>query len=218
MVDSGRSSSIGPFSNDPPGDGAPLFPSPEARLQEQAVKAFGILQRRADREIAPERLRAFLQSQSVTPETLFDCLVAFARAKGLVVVRRQVRPDALLDAGLVDDLILLPSTDIGLVTDVRPRERQIVVRNLDSGRTEPHSVDDLQAACTDGFCEKGLPVLHLQGQAPRYLDDGSHAPPLYSDRATDVDPHDRLDNVKETFEGLLRLLSVEWDYILTMGL
>jgi hypothetical protein len=65
-----------------PANGTPPSSAPSGRgLREQAIEAFGILQRRADREIAPERLRAFLQSQAVTPATLFGLLAEFARAK-----------------------------------------------------------------------------------------------------------------------------------------
>jgi ATP-binding cassette subfamily B protein len=187
--------------------------SADVQLREQAVEAFGILQRRADREIAPERLRAFLKSQHVAPETLFDLLADFARAKGLVVVHRTITPEGLVDGGLLDDLVLLPDGDIGLVVDVRSEARDVAFQNLGSKRLERYDVDDL-AALYDG----NISVLHLQGQAPRYLDDGTHAPPLYSDEAADADPHDRLDNVKETFESLLRLLSDERDDVVTVAL
>lgn len=184
-----------------------------AQLREQAIEAFGILQQRADREISPERLRAFLRSQEITPDTLFDLLTSFARAKGLVVVQRREPPRALLDKGLVDDLVLLPSGDIGLVTMVEPLAERMIVQNLGSGTAEYHTLSEFNAADVDS-----LSVLHLQGQAPRYLDDGTHAPPLYSDEPTDTDPHDRVDNVKETFESLLRLLSDEWDDVVTVAM
>jgi len=187
----------------------------DAKLREQAVKAFGVLQRRADREIAPERLRAFLQGQSVTPDTLFELLADFARAKGLVVVHRLITPDDLLDGGLLNDLVLLPEGDIGVVVDVRAYARDVAVQNLGtpSQDLERYDVDDL-AARYDG----DIHVVHLQGQAPRFLDDGEHAPPLYSDQAAEADPHDRLDNVKETFESLLRLLSDERSDMVTIAM
>jgi ATP-binding cassette subfamily B protein len=188
-------------------------PPSDSGLREQAVEAFGILQRRADREIAPEKLRAFLQAQAVTPATLFELLAEFARAKGLVVVHRDIAPDDLLDRGLVDDLVLLPEGDIGLVVEVRGYARGITVQNLGSHARERHDVDELAVAYPGD-----IQVLHLQGQAPRFLDDGTHAPPLYSDQPTDVDPHDRLDNIRETFESLLRLLSDERDDMVTVAM
>ena len=203
-----------------PANGTPPSSAPSGRgLREQAIEAFGILQRRADREIAPERLRAFLQSQAVTPATLFGLLAEFARAKGLVVVHRAIEPDDLLDGGLVDDLVLLPEGDIGLVMGVNTSTRSITsarsikVQNLGSGALESHDVDALAVAYPGD-----IQVLHLQGQAPRFLDDGTHAPPLYGERPTDVDPHDRVDNIKETFESLLRLLSDERDDIITVAM
>jgi len=195
-------------------NGTSAGPPPSDRgLREQAIEAFGILQRRADREIAPERLRAFLQAQAVTPATLFELLAEFARAKGLVVVHRDITPDDLLDGGLVDDLVLLPEGDIGLVMEVNTFTRTITVQNLGPSTRERHNVDELAVAYPGD-----IQVLHLQGQAPRFLDDGTHAPPLYSDQPTDVDPHDRLDNIRETFESLLRLLSDERDDMVTVAM
>ena len=196
------------------GNGTFPSESPTGRgLREQAIEAFGILQRRANREIAPERLRAFLQSQAVSPSTLFGLLAEFARAKGLVVVHQAIAPDELLDRGLVDDLVLLPDGDIGLVLEVGSYSRTITVQNLGPSAQERHNVDELAEAYPGD-----IQVLHLQGQAPRFLDDGTHAPPLYSDQPTDVDPHDRLDNVRETFESLLRLVSDERDDMITVAM
>ncbi|MEM1125729.1 MAG: ATP-binding cassette domain-containing protein [Bacteroidota bacterium] len=191
------------FTSPPTGEG----------LREQAIEAFGILQRRSDRVIAPERLRDFLQSRPISSFVLFELLAQFARAQGLVVVHQDIAPDDLLDRGLVDDLVLLPEGDIGLVLEVRPHARSITVQNLGAKAEERHDVDLLARAYPGE-----IQVLHLQGQAPRFLDDGTHAPPLYSDQSTDVDPHDRLDNVRETFESLLRLLSDERSDIITVAM
>ncbi|MEL6445167.1 MAG: ATP-binding cassette domain-containing protein [Bacteroidota bacterium] len=180
-------------------------------LREQAIEAFGILQRRADRVIAPERLRSFLQSRPISSFALFELLAEFARAQGLVVVHQDIAPDELLDRGLVDDLVLLPAGDIGLVMEVNTFARSITVQNLGPGAQERHNVDELARAYPGE-----IQVLHLQGQAPRFLDDGTHAPPLYSDHAADIDPHDRLDNARETFESLLRLMSDERSDIVTV--
>lgn len=213
MADAGFSASFNPLSSDTQGDGAFSEEASEARLREQAVKAFGILQRRSDREIAPERLREFLKGKPVTPETLFELLANFARAKGIVVVHRTIAPDALLDDGLVDDLVLLPSGEIGLVLDVRTYARDVTVHNLGSQTMQRYGVDELAEAYEDD-----LSILHVEGEAPRYLDDGKYAPPLYGDQKTAADPHDHIDNIKETFESLLRLISDESDDFVTVAL
>ena len=145
-------------------------------LREQAIAAFGILQRRADRVIAPERLRSFLQSRPISSFALFELLAEFARAQGLVVVHQDIAPDELLDRGLVDDLVLLPAGDIGLVMEVNTFARSITVQNLGPGAQERHTVDELARAYPGE-----IQVLHLQGQAPRFLADGTPAPPLSSD-------------------------------------
>ncbi|MEM6648352.1 MAG: ABC transporter ATP-binding protein, partial [Bacteroidota bacterium] len=180
-------------------------------LREQAIEAFGILQRRANREIAPERLRDFLKAQPLSTMTLFEPLAEFARAQGLVVVHQDIAPDELLNRNLVDDLVLLPDGDIGVVLEVGTFARSITVQNLGPSVQERYDVDKLARAYPGE-----IQVLHLQGQAPSFLDDGTHAPPLYSDEDTAVDPHDRLDNARETFESLLRLLGDERSDIITV--
>jgi ATP-binding cassette subfamily B protein len=197
------------------GDGAARNGAPaDTRLREQAVEAFGVLQRRADHEVTPDRLRAFLQEKTVTPDTLFGVLADFGRAKGLMVTTRRVAARGLMDEGLLNDLILLPSGDIGIVEQVRRRVGTITVRNVDTETRESFEPEALAAPYGGG-----VPVLHLQGRVPRFLDDGEHAPPLHSDPLADGhDPHDRLDNIRETFESLLRLLGDERSDIVTISL
>jgi ATP-binding cassette subfamily B protein len=201
-----------PFANGHSGNGAS---SPDVRLREQAVEAFGVLQRRADYEVTPERLRAFLQAKHVTHETLFDLLADFGRAKGLIVTTRVYDADELLAADAEDHLLLLPSGDIGMV--VRTRAKAGTVTVLDFGTDERATYEAEELAQTQGGT---LQLLCLQGQVHRFLDGGEHAPPLRGHQPSEAhDPHDHHgyhDNTAETFASLLRLLSDERRDIVTI--
>ena len=186
------------------------------RLQEQAVEAFGVFEQRMDRSISPERLRSFLQKRETSPDSLFDVLAEFGRAQGLVVVSSTVTPQELVSRGSLEDLILLPGYDIGLVEHVHTHRHTLEVYNLRTKQTVEVDVEDL-ARGTDRSGAPLITVLHLQGKAPRFLDDGTYAPPLQDEAAEEAyDPHDRLDNIKETFESLLRLLSDERSDLITI--
>lgn len=188
------------------------------RLQEQAVEAFGVFEQRMNRSISPERLRSFLKKRMTTPDSLFDVLAEFGRAQGLVVVSSTATPQELVSRSSLEDLILLPEYDIGLVEHVHTHRHTVEVYNLRTKHTMEVDVEDL-ARGNDRSGAPLITVLHLQGKAPRYLDDGTHAPPLQDETSEEsYDPHDRIDNIRETFESLLRLLSDERRDLVTIAM
>ena len=192
--------------------------SPEVELREQAVAAFGVLQRRAEHDISPERLRSFLQAKALAPSTLLGVLADYGRARGLMITTRAVTPGDLLRQDALDDLLLLPGGELGIVDEILDKRRAVVVYNFGTKSQEAYDADTL--VDTPGPAPEGqIALLHLQGRSPRFLDDGEHAPPLQGEpSAHSHDPHDRLDNVAETFESLLRLLSDERSDLITITL
>jgi ATP-binding cassette subfamily B protein len=179
------------------------------QLREQAVEAFGVLQQKTDHDVGPERLRSFLQAKTLTPSSLFGVLADYGRARGLMVTTRIVAPSDLLHDDVRGDLILLPGGDIGIVNEALPKRRSVSVYNVRSDALEAHEVEALSTAPNAPGAGQ-VSVLHIQGRAPSFLDDGRHAPPLHGEPSSHAqDPHDRLDNIAETFESLLRLLSDE---------
>jgi len=198
----------------PPDGTAPRMSTESIQLREQAIEAFGVLEERVDHDVSPERLRSFLQGRSITADTLFEAMADFGRAKGLLLAPRTVSPRQLLDRGSVHDLLLLPGEEIGIIEGFDDRMDEVITFNLSSRRTRRYKVQDLLLS-PEGL----VSLLHLQGKAPRFLDDGQHAPPFYTDPLEEAyDPHDRLDNIRETFESLLRLLSDERKDIVTIAM
>jgi len=196
------------------GDGSENGRARSVQLREQAIEALGILEERVEHDVNPERLRAFLQSRTITPETLFEAMADFGRAKGLILTPRTVAPTNLLDRGSEYDLLMLPDGNIGIVEGFDPRREEVLTLHLVSRRTRRYSIYDLATSRNDTVF-----LLHLEGIAPRFLDDGEHAPPLYTDRLEEAyDPHDRVDNIRETFESLLRLLSDERRDVITISM
>lgn len=202
------SSSDGAPSNGASSNGAAMG----TKLSEQAVEAFGVLQRRAQHEVSPERLRIFLRSKRVTPATLFDVLADFGRAKGLIVATCEADADHLLDERSADNLLLLPGDDIGLIERVRPGAGTITVHHFGTDRPETFDVQALLDARGGS-----VRLLCLEGQVHRFLDGGEHAPPLRGDYEPGAhDPHDKSDNIQETFASLTRLLADERRDIVTV--
>jgi len=177
--------------------------STEVTLREQAVAAFGALQRRAEREVSPERLRAFLQTKTVRPETLFGELADFGRAHGLAATTGTVAPGDLTRQATAGDLLLLPGPKIGLLEEVRPETREVAYYDVEAGRRRLASVEDLVNA------EMQFRLLHFDGEAQSFLRDRTDDPSLQSDTSAHHDPHDHQENIQETFASLLRLLSDE---------
>jgi ATP-binding cassette subfamily B protein len=186
------------------------------RLREQAVEAFGVLQQRTDHDLGPERLRAFLQQQEPRPGALLDALADFARARGLMVTMRSTGATGLTDASLIGDLLLLPEGDLAIVDSIDPGGGSLTVHNFGTGRRERHQAAALADASPSS--EGTVAFLHLEGRAPRFLDDGDGAPLHGDGLAGEHDPHDRLDNISETFESLLRLVSDERSDLITITL
>lgn len=197
-----------------PGARSSHMPNESIHLREQAIEAFGVLEERVDHNVSPERLRSFLQGRTITADSLFEAMADFGRARGLLLAPRTVSPRQLLDRGSVNDLLLLPEDQIGIIEGFDDRMGEVLAFNLSSRRTRRYKVRDLLLS-PEGM----VSLLHLQGKAPRFLDDGQHAPPFYTDPLEEAyDPHDRLDNIRETFESLLRLLSDERKDLVTIAM
>ena len=192
---------------------APSSASSNVRLREQAVNAYGVLQQRTDYDVGPERLRSFLQAKSLTSTNLLGVLAEYGRTRGLMVTTRTVAPSGLLREDVVDDLLLLPDGNIGIVDELLGRRHELLITNFGTGNREPYPVSDLAGSAT-ASPEGKVSVLHLEGHAPRFLGGGEPAPFLHGEEP--ADPHDHVDNVAETFESLLRLLSDERSDIVTI--
>jgi ATP-binding cassette subfamily B protein len=184
--------------------------APGAALREQAVAAFGALRRRRGRDVSPERLRAYLQAKTVTPETLFDALADFGRAHGLVTTAGTVAARDLPDRAAVGDLVLLPGPTVGVLEEVRPETGEVAYYDVEDER--------LWLAAVENLAEEGGPLrlLHFDGEAHSFLRDRAYDPDLQSDASAHYDPHDHQENIQETFESLLRLLSDESEDLITV--
>jgi ATP-binding cassette subfamily B protein len=202
-----------PASDSPPaGAAARNGSSADVSLREQAVAAFGALRRRAGREVSPERLRAFLQAKTVTPETLFGALADFGRAHGMVAAAGSVAADDLMRRATAGDLLLLPGPTIGLIEEVRPDTGEISYYDVEAERRWLKQVD----ALADG--DAPLRLLHFDGEAQSFLRDRAGDPVLQGDTSAHYDPHDHQENIQETFASLLRLLSDESSDLITVAI
>ena len=201
-----------PASDSPPaGAAARNGSSADVSLREQAVAAFGALRRRAGHEVSPERLRAFLQAKTVTPETLFGALADFGRAHGMVAAAGSVAADDLMRRATAGDLLLLPGPTIGLIEEVRPDTGEISYYDVEAERRWLKQV----GALADG--DAPLPLLHFDGEAQSFLRDRAGDPVLQGDTSAHYDPHDHQENIQETFASLLRLLSDESSDLITVA-
>lgn len=195
----------------PVGAAAQNGTSTDVSLREQAVAAFGALRRRAGREVSPERLRAFLEAKTVTPETLFGALADFGRAHGMVAAAGSVAADDLMRRATAGDLLLLPGPTIGLIEEVRPDTGEISYYDVEAERRWLKQV----GALADG--DAPLPLLHFDGEAQSFLRDRAGDPVLQGDTSAHYDPHDHQENIQETFASLLRLLSDESSDLITVA-
>ncbi|PSQ79392.1 MAG: ABC transporter ATP-binding protein, partial [Bacteroidetes bacterium QH_6_63_17] len=185
--------------------------SPDPSLEEQAVEAFGIVQRRVDRDVSPERLRGFLQVKTVTPDTILGLLADYGRARGLVMKPQSLSPSRVLKETAPGDLILLPDQNLGAVEQTRTSV--LSVRSF--GRDEVQRVGPEALAGPDG----SVSLLHIEGETPHFLDSERQSSSGSDIRSAEYihDPHDHRENIEETFASLLSLLSDEGRDLVTVA-
>ncbi len=182
-------------------------------LEEQVVEAFGIVQRRVDRDVGPERLRSFLQVKTVTPDTVFGLLADFGRARGLVTKARRLPPDDLLGEAAPGDLVLTPDGNIGVIEETRPTTGILSVHSFGPNEVRRMGPDALAGS------EGTVSLLHIEGETPHFLDNErqSSAGPGIRSAEYIHDPHDHRENIDETFASLLSLLGDEGRDLITVA-
>lgn len=182
-------------------------------LIDQSVKAFEAVQRRVDRDVGPERLRAFLRAKTVTPDTVLGLLADFGRARGLVTEARTLPPTRLPEESAPGDLILLPSESLGVVEETRPGVGVVSVRSFGPGGKQRMGADALAEQ------EGPVSLLHIEGETPHFLNSEQQSSPGSGGRSAEYihDPHDHRENIEETFTSLLRLLSDEGEDVITVA-
>ncbi|PSQ80827.1 MAG: ABC transporter ATP-binding protein, partial [Bacteroidetes bacterium QS_1_65_9] len=185
--------------------------SPDPSLEEQAVEAFGIVQRRVDRDVSPERLRGFLQMKTVTPDTILGLLADYGRARGLVMKPQALAPSDVLKEAAPGDLVLLLDSDLGVIENVRTSV--LSVRSFRRGEVERMGPDALADS------EETVSLLHIEGETPHFLDSEQQSSSGSDVRSAEYihDPHDHRENIEETFASLLSLLSDEGQDLVTVA-
>ena len=187
----------------------PAAPTPS--LGEQAVEAFGIVQRRVDRDVSPERLRGFLQVKTVTPDTILGLLADYGRARGLVMKPRALPPSDVLTEAAPGDLVLMPDQNLAAVEETRTSV--LTVRGFGQ--------DEVQRVGPDALAgpEGSVSLLHIEGETPHFLDSERQSSSGSDIRSAEYihDPHDHRENIEETFSSLLSLLSDEGQDLITVA-
>jgi ATP-binding cassette subfamily B protein len=182
-------------------------------LEEQAVEAFGLVQRRVDRDVGPERLRAFLQVKKVTSNTVLGLLADFGRARGLVTKARRLSPTSLLTEAAPGDLVLTPDGNLGVIEETRPTTGILSVHSF--GPDEVQRIGPDRLAGPEGL----VSLLHIEGETPHFLDSEQQSSAGPDVRSAEYihDPHDHRENIQETFASLLSLLSDEGRDLVTVS-
>ncbi len=185
--------------------------SADPSLTEQAVEAFGVVQRRVDRDVSPERLRRFLQVKTVTPDTILGLLADYGRARGLVMKPQSLSPSDVLKEAAPGDVVLMPDRSLGVVEETRASV--LSVRSF--GQDEVQRVGPDALAGPDGT----VSFLHIEGETPHFLDSERQSSSGSGIRSAEYihDPHDHRENIQETFASLLSLLSDEGKDLVTVA-
>ena len=144
--------------------------SADPSLTEQAVEAFGVVQRRVDRDVSPERLRGFLQVKTVTPDTILGLLADYGRARGLVMKPQSLSPSDVLKEAAPGDVVLMSDRSLGVVEEASPRALSKAAAGHDAGagllnppQPPVREADQLAAPCLhQRHAERHRVRLHLQ--------------------------------------------------------